>query len=140
MAYNTRSIGSFTFAFLDGLPQQKQELVQTLERVGVDGHAYRLIGQRLPEFTLTSKVSVSTAVATFELIEDYQDAIGGAPLALVWEGLNLTTDAGLTTNYKVMVLGVRVVSITAPARMVGNVTSGHLVWLTCEWTLQMVEV
>ena len=140
MAYKTRSIGTFAFAFLSGMPQQGQEMVQTLDRAGVDGHAIRLLGVRYPQFELMSKVSVDTFENAVDLVQDYKNIVGGAPVQLTWENQDYES-ATLDNQHKVQVLGVRMESLSTPATMVGNLTSANdLAWLTCTWTLQLVDV
>ena len=129
-------IGQFEFLDLVGNPEQVKRKILALARAGVDGHAIIDEGSRGTPFTLTSRVDqrdLEHARATYVA---YCTLIGGAPVELVWQGLDMTLE-----DFQVVVINVVPRDLHALAwGSAGGLHSPSLAWLECEWQLLAIAM
>lgn len=134
MAVIVNQIGSFQFIELQGQPDQVMEQIEIIQRLGVDGVGLRKLGARGVPFQLHSRVDANTMGAARVGMNRYKRLIGGDPVSLYWNGLDIS--GGESVN--VAVLKVRQSRLQRIATSVGGISSSAGAWLEAIWTLILV--
>jgi hypothetical protein len=127
------SIGQFEFLSLAGQVEPPKEECLLLSRPGVEGVAVWRVGKRGIKFTLRSTVDAESHAHARQLFAAYAATIGGEPVELVWDGLEMTDE-----GFKVIVLDVRPVEIKAIIGGVGGLNYPSEGWCVCDWDLVAV--
>ena len=119
------TIGGYPFVEMEGGIQKPVERVQTLERPGIDGQGYRVLGEGGEPFTLLTTTDLSTMSAAPTSMGYYRALVGTHVTVVDVQGVTFTS---------VMVLNVREVAKRPMMTPAGNLSGQAL--LRCEWTLQ----
>lgn len=119
------SIGGQTVIEMEGGNQTPVERVQTLERPGISGQAYRLLGEGGEPYTLLTTTDLASTSVASTYMGYYRNLVGAHVTIVDMHGRTFTN---------VMVLNVREVS-TRPYKTPAGILSGAAL-LRCEWTLQ----
>ena len=112
-----------------GPPKIPTDMVEVVERPGVNGSAIRLLGKKREEFQMFSGVGTASHAAGVFLLTDYQLAQGEIQ-PLIWAGLDFSD------RMQVAILHVE------PLRAIrlGAATDGSLAWIEAVWTLKPVLI
>ena len=125
------SIGSIYFRnWLTGPPQLVTQTLQVLDYPGANGHAYRIMGKRSPEFQMESIVDFATPELCYAAYQQYLDVIELGPYQLIWNSLNMDTQ-----NTRYVVTAVNVIQIARRSIICGALNGG-LVDIHVAWTLR----
>jgi hypothetical protein len=122
------SINGLQFLCLKGEVFLRQEELETFNRGGVDGTAFRKLGKRGQPFELISIVdapSLEDAKAGFEA---YRDIVATNPVTVIKDGINWG-------NYVVLRVSLAPKGIKAVANFAGGLNAPSLALLTCRWEL-----
>lgn len=106
------SIGSISFVQLSGCPSPARETLETLERIGVNGQAYRKMGKRGQPITLQAITDLTTASAADSRMATYQAMIGTR---------QTITDRAGNSWQNMMILDVQ---MSGTVQLVANNTAG----------------
>lgn len=132
-----QKIGTFEFLDLVGNPEQVKRQIAALARAGVDGHTLIDEGSRGTPFTLLSRVDQEDFEAGRATYGEYCGLIGGDPVDLVWQDLEMT----IPESFQVVVLNVVQRTLQALAwGSSGGLNPPSLAWLECEWYLLAIKV
>ena len=124
-------IGQFEFLDLEGNPEQVKRQLTVLARAGVDGHTVVDEGRRGTPFVLRSRVDQQDLAAGRATYGAYAALIGGDPVQLVWQDLDLDGE-----DFQVLVLDVVQSRLHALAwGSAGGLNPPSRAWLECDWTL-----
>lgn len=112
----THRVGQFTFQFWEGeIPESPTQQVETLQRAGVTGTGFRVLGVRGDPFEATLTEHFPSYAAARPWIEQYKTLIGQQALEVWKDGRRLLID--LKTKF--VVLDVRELSCQAHVRLMG---------------------
>ena len=105
------------------------DMVEVIERPGVNGSAIRLLGKKREPFQMFSGVGEASHSAGVVLLSDYQLAQGEIQ-PLVWAGLDFSDQMQVAILH---VEPIRAIRISAA-------TDGSLAWVEAVWTLKPVLI
>ena len=128
------SIGDESFVLLSGQIDDPSDQVEVIQRPGVDGVAFRLMGNHPSPFELVSLEDFSSLSGARDAMIAYKALKGGDPVDLVWQDV--------TPDDQVKVIDVVQHELRAATCIIGGVnlangSTGFL--LRARWTLIFVN-
>lgn len=134
------SIDSFTFLSFDapwgrgGAPLLPHEMIEDVQRSGVNGTGFIRLGVKGFRFPMISRVDVPDELTAQSLIENYRSVAGSGLLNIVWRDV----DYGSVHGVKYVCVGVTEDRLEVMANIIGglNVPAGNPgVIVHCTWHL-----
>lgn|GEM_PF-3196877 len=125
----------YDFISLEGQPIWPTMRIKPIQRAGVDGTAFLLIGKAGQEFTLVSGVDVADMNAGYSLLYEYQQLIGASPVTLMKGGVEHSD-----VNRYVEVLNVQEERLFAIENSTGGLVANSRAYLQARWTLMGLEM
>lgn len=121
------SIGAFTFISLSPFPRAPLPQFDLEFRSGRNGCTVWAIGTHPEPFQVATLRDCVNLLDAKLVISNYSAAVGGAPVALVHNGV--------TWGYPVLILDVEPLEVTATIRGVGGILGNSTGLVRARWTL-----
>jgi len=126
----TNSIGGYNMLAIQGKPYTRQEEIEHLTRLGLDGDFYRRLGKHSKPFPLVSIVDVGSHTLGRVAYNAYIALKDGDPVPVVLNSV-------AWGNY--VVIDVEIAELRAVHNFVGGINSPSEAMLTCRWTLSYAD-
>lgn len=123
-------IGDEELLAIIGLPTFPRQVLEIVERPGVDGTGFWETGFRGRPCTIRTQVDCEDLSDAVDAYNRYLTMIDGEPVGITYGGVDLAAFGA-----KFQVLDVRAVAIHALACASGGLSDGSGAWCECEWDL-----